>query len=71
MERKLPEQRLAAQWFFSSLLICAGMWIAVNVEWVLGVTTASFYGAYFISFIMNLIAGLIFVAITVEVAKDI
>lgn len=70
MKRELPEQRLAGQWFLSSLLMVSALWISINVEWVIGVTSASYYGAFLIAFIFNLIAGLIISAITVEVAKD-
>ncbi len=70
MERKLPEQKLAGPWFVATLLVAAALWIGSNVEWVLGVTSSSYYGALFLAFAFNLVAGLIYIAITVEVAKD-
>ncbi len=70
MERKLPEEKLAGQWFIATLLISAALWIGSNVEWVLGVTSSSYYGALFLAFLFNAVAGLLYIAITVEVAKD-
>jgi len=70
MERKLPEEKLAGQWFLATLLVSAAMWIGINLEWVLGVTSSSYYGALFLAFIFNAVAGLIYIAITIEVAKD-
>ena len=70
MERKLPEQKLATQWFIATFLVVSALWIGSNVEWVLGTTSASYYGALFLAFLFNAVAGLLYVAITVEVAKD-
>ncbi len=70
MKRKLPEEKLAGQWFIATLLISAAMWIGINLEWVLGVTSSSYYGALFLAFLFNAVAGLLYIAITVEVAKD-
>ncbi|MCK4809024.1 MAG: hypothetical protein KAS90_05350 [Candidatus Aenigmarchaeota archaeon] len=70
MKRKLPEEKLAGQWFIATLLVSAAMWIGINIEWVLGVTSSSYYGALFLAFLFNAVAGLIYIAITVEVAKD-
>ncbi len=70
MERKLPEEKLAGQWFIATLLVSAAMWIGINLEWVLGVTSSSYYGALFLAFLFNAVAGLLYIAITVEVAKD-
>ncbi|NOQ37866.1 hypothetical protein GQ472_03170 [archaeon] len=70
MKRKLPEEKLAGQWFLATLLVFAAMWIGINLEWVLGVTSSSYYGALFLAFLFNAVAGLIYIAITVEVAKD-
>ncbi len=70
MERKLPEEKLVGQWFIATLLISAALWIGSNVEWVLGVTSSSYYGALFLAFLFNAVAGLLYIAITVEVAKD-
>ncbi|MEA3229291.1 MAG: hypothetical protein U9P44_00080 [archaeon] len=68
--KALPEQKLAAMWFLATFLIFAGVWVAVNVEWVLGVTTASYYSSLFLAFAFNLLAGLIYINIIGEVAKD-
>ncbi|NOQ55735.1 MAG: hypothetical protein GQ477_02920 [Nanohaloarchaea archaeon] len=70
MGRPLPEQKLIGEWLLATTLIISGMWIAINVEWVLGVTSTSYYGALLIAFIFNLVAGLIYAAITAEVARD-
>ncbi len=70
MERKLPEEKLAGQWFIATLLVSAAFWIGTNIEWVLGVTSSSYYGALFLAFLFNAVAGLLYIAITVEVAKD-
>ncbi len=70
MKRKLPEEKLAGQWFIATLLVSAAMWIGINLEWVLGVTSSSYYGALFLAFLFNAVAGLLYIAITVEVAKD-
>lgn len=70
MKRKLPEEKLAGQWFIATLLVSAAMWIGINIEWVLGVTSSSYYGALFVAFLFNAVAGILYIAITVEVAKD-
>ncbi|MBW6462057.1 MAG: hypothetical protein K0B07_03360 [DPANN group archaeon] len=70
MSNPLPEQKLIGEWMIATTFIVFGMWIAINVEWVLGTTTGSYYGALFVAFIFNLVAGLIYSAITSEVARD-
>lgn len=70
MSNPLPEQKLIGEWMLATLFIVSGMWIAINVEWVLGTTTGSYYSALLIAFILNLVAGLIYSAITAEVARD-
>ncbi|MCK5593694.1 MAG: hypothetical protein KAI18_00470 [Candidatus Aenigmarchaeota archaeon] len=70
MSNPLPEQKLIGEWMLATTFIISGIWIAMNVEWVLGTTTGSYYGALLIAFILNLVAGLIYSAITTEVARD-
>ncbi len=70
MSNPLPEQKLIGEWMLATACIVSGIWIAMNVEWVLGTTTGSYYGALLIAFILNLVAGLIYSAITAEVARD-
>ena len=67
---ELPEGKLAAEWLAATLFLVSGMWLAANVEWVLGTTSASYYGSIALAIILNLLGGIIYISISSEVCKD-
>ncbi|MBW6451912.1 MAG: hypothetical protein K0B02_04255 [DPANN group archaeon] len=66
----IPEQKLAIEWFVSTVLFYYGIWVAVNVEMVLGVTQASYIFAFLVSFASVVVASLLLINIAAEVVKD-
>ncbi|MFH1126928.1 MAG: hypothetical protein ABIG84_00235 [archaeon] len=67
-ESELPEARLAVFWIFGAVAIMGGVWITRYVEWVLGTTAASFYGALLVAFLLILFGGLAWIGVAVSVA---
>jgi len=66
----LPEAKLAIFWVLGSITILAGSWIAGHLEWVLGTTPVSYYGALLVSFILILFGGLAWIGVAVGVAQQ-
>lgn len=63
-----PEGKWAAFWIVGGLLILIGAWIAGHVEFTLGVTPLSYWGAMAIAGVMVLLGGLAWIAVAVSVA---
>ncbi len=68
-QQELPEGKLALFWIIGALSILLGAWIAGHLERVLGVTDASFYGTFFLAFLLVLFGGLAWIAVAVGVAQ--
>ncbi len=67
-KEELPEGRLALFWIMGAVSMLAGAWIAGRLEWVLGTTALSYYGALFVSFLLFLFGGLAWIGVAVSVA---
>lgn len=64
----MPEHKLLLFWFLGSAAIFFGAWIAGRIEWVLGTTPVSYYGALILAFALILLGGLAWIAVAVSVA---
>ena len=69
-DEDLPEAKLAIFWVFGSIAILAGSWIAGHLEWVLGTSATSYYGALFVSFLLILFGGIAWIGVAVGVAQQ-
>ena len=69
-KEELPEGKLALFWIFGSISILAGAWIAGRLEWVLGTTPLSYYGALFLALLLILFGGLAWIGVAVGVAQQ-
>ncbi len=57
--------RLIASWIGGALLLVAGSWIINNLRMDVGVTLPNYFLALLIAFILFLIAGLLWISVSV------
>ncbi len=68
---ELPEGKLALQLFAGSASIALGMWIAGNIEMVIGMTSIHYYGSFLFALALILLGGWVWSKIAQEIARSI
>lgn len=69
-KHELPEGKLALFWILGALALTAGSWIVGHIEWALGTTPVSYYGAMAVGFLLILFGGLAWIGVSVGVAQN-